>query len=99
MPLRLSPILSHVSGERVGIFIRGLRGSSDESLHAPVAPVGEQLESMLKVPMSETNYTSHVFADHLDGDCTDISQHPRLVEWLAARAAEYEAALRSLLDS
>lgn len=83
----------YVAAGRVGLGIRGHRGSSDQETRAALLPHADELTRSLGVECGDG--PTGFFWDRMAGDFKNPAQWNDLATWLHSRVAAYEAALQS----
>lgn len=90
----ISYYFSSVRG--VGLYVRGLRGMTDQETDEILAPHAERIEEELGVKFGGQN--GYFFLQELPADALDRTQWDTLATWLHDRTARYEAVLREIAE-
>jgi hypothetical protein len=85
----------YISGESVGIFVRGARGTRIGHIREYLFPHREFLAKALGgqgLRLGE----NFLLGDRLKGSMLDVANWPRAIDWFAQRSPVYERALKAL---
>ena len=85
----------YISGESVGIFVRGARGTRIGHVREHLFPHREFLAKALgreRLRLGE----NFLLGDRLQGDMLDSANWPSAIDWFAERSPVYERALKGL---
>ncbi len=89
-------IISIYAGKgQVGIFLRPPRNGSGEETYALLSAKEPELTNELGVGMGDS--LKYFFSDSMKGEYTDATIRDSLIDWLARRVNEYEAAVVKIL--
>lgn len=86
-------VAAFLSNKYVGVFIRGRRGVSTETIYAKLEPYKDELTTCLKADMG----SQFLFASRCFEDTTNQAHWNRLTDWLHYQMNIYETTLRELM--
>lgn len=86
----------YVTTDRVGLFVRGLRGVPAAATEARLAPHAETLSKTLDAAFNQGS-ENFFFLKRLMIDNNDQNNWDRAADWLKSEADRYEAALKDVL--
>lgn len=84
----------YLSSDRVGVFVRGLRGEAVEDFEERFQPIADRIQHSLK-PEKLRTANGWFLPDSISGEFSDDTEFARLSQWLSARVDEYVAAIES----
>ncbi|MEC9344636.1 MAG: hypothetical protein VYB54_00310 [Pseudomonadota bacterium] len=90
-------VVLFVSKTRVGVFLRGERGTDPAETEEYLEPYRAVLEKRLGVPM-QAHARDYLFTSRMAGDTSDRANWDRLTDWLDTTAMHYLAVLDELRD-
>jgi hypothetical protein len=86
-----------VGKTRVGIFVRGARGSDGSEVADLLAPIREDLEEKLGAKYVRTTGASYLFSSTMTVDMTDHTKWQAAIDWMHETATNYLNTLRQAL--
>ena len=86
----------YVTVDRVGIFVRGMRGVAAEETAERLRPFSQKIEDAVGAPINDES-DNFYFLKRQMLDLNDRANWNRAADWLKAEADRYEAALRDVL--
>jgi hypothetical protein len=84
----------YLAQNRVGIYIRGVRGMSGDEVYGLLAPKATELKAATGVEIGQSD-RGHFFLNALSRNTLDQHNWEQLADWLCEMANTYESALKS----
>jgi hypothetical protein len=84
----------YLAQNRVGIYVRGVRGISNDEVYALLAPKAKEVTAIIGVEIGQSKQ-GHFFLNALSGQTSDKQTWAQLTDWLYETANTYESVLKS----